>query len=344
MNINNLFVYGTLRKGEKRSHHLKNFEFLTTFKIPGKLYNTDLGYPVAVYNSKNTTFIHGELYSIPNECLDIIDNVEELDENFYVRSQIKYNNQIFFLYEPGDKLKKFVKKKYLIENGNWYTENGLAKKNPSSFAENFEFFHKDYYSKKPNERSNSVIFLEGKIPVLITCAHSTVHKRLNKLKSHELYTAAIGTILHSKLNCYCLYSNRILSSDPNYYDSSYFKTTLDYILRKFNFEFILDIHGTGEYRKFDLYPGIGNKNEFLLGKNEILDLLYRKSKKFKFIVGGLDIFPAVKQKTITKFCATKFQIPSMQLEIKKDLRIPRNNPKFLNLINFLSEFLKEILI
>ena len=343
MTFNKLFVYGTLRKGEVRSYDLKNLELLKTIKVPGKLYKTDFDYPAAVFDPNSSNFIHGELYNLTTEDLKKIDKVEMIDEGFFIRSNITYNSESFYIYEPGRKLKKYINNKNLIKNGNWLTESGLALDRPEIFAKNFEDIHKSYYDKSSNDKSDSVIFLEGRNPFLITCPHSTKHKRVNKLKTHELYTAAIGTILHSKLDCSLLYSNRIQDTDPNYYDSSYFKTRLENILNQNNFKFVLDIHGTGEYRKFDIYPGVGINKEFLINNNYILDSLMNKAEKFNISVGGLDVFPAAKQQTITKFSARRFNITSMQLEIKKDLRTPENKPEFLNLINLLSEFSKEIL-
>lgn len=344
MSINKLFVYGTLRKGESRSIKLLDFEFINTFKLPGRIYNTDYNFPVAVYDQNSSTCIHGEFYKIPEnpEYLEEIDIVEGVKNDLFKRSGISYKKENFYLYEPGKRLSSFIKPQYLIKNGNWLTEYGLATTDPVSFAFNFEENHKKYYNKETSGVPDQTVFLEGNYPVLISCPHSTKHNRLGKLKSQEFYTAAIGAILHSRLDCSCIYSNRIQNSDPNYYDGSGFKEELKKVITKNNIKLVVDIHGTGEYRKFDIYPGIGNKKEFLLGNEMIIELFYEKTKKYNLSVGGLDVFPAVKQNTITKFSAIKLNVPSMQIEIKKGLRTPDNKSEFLNLINMLSEFLKEL--
>ncbi|NIP30584.1 MAG: hypothetical protein GTO02_11635 [Candidatus Dadabacteria bacterium] len=344
-NINKLFVYGTLRKGEVRSKYLKDLELISSFIIPGKLYKTPHNYPIAQFDNTSSNKIHGELYNIlpSKNNINNLDELEGINEGYFKRSEIFYNNNKFYLYEPDHKLQNYVNDINLIPHGNWLTHNGLAISKPLMFAKNFEDIHKNYYRKKSNNKFEETVCLHGNLPILITCPHSTVHTRENKLKRQEFYTAAIGSVLHSKLDCFCLYSNRMQNSDPNYYDSSNFKEVLKNTTKKNNIKFIVDIHGTGEKRKSDIYPGIGNNKEFLLKRNDILDLLYSISDKHNIKVGSLDVFPAAKQMTIAKYAARNLNVPCMQIEINQKLRFPENDQNFLKMINFLCEFIKEFI-
>ena len=113
--------------------------------------------------------------------------------------------------------------------------------------------------------------------------------------------------------------------------------------RVINPDFVLDIHGTGEEKENDIYPGVGTEREFLLGNELILELLYKSAEKYGLRCGDLGKFPAAKQQTVTKYCALSLGIPSMQLEINKCFREPEKHPeKFIKLLKFLENFLSEI--
>ena len=72
---------------------------------------------------------------------------------------------------------------------------------------------------------------------------------------------------------------------------------------------------------------MGINNEFLKGNNNYLDELYKSAELNEVSVGGLDVFPAAKQMTVTKFAARKFGVPAIQLEINRNLREPEKESK-----------------
>lgn len=340
-----LFVYGTLLKGERNSRFLLKCDLLKTFSIPGKLYRTKYGYPAAVYDKNSDQRIYGELYKLPEDSkklLNVLDELEGTGENLFKRNEITSEGEQFYLYEPSEKLLHEISDENIIRNGRWLTSGGLPCVNPGLFAKNFEFIHREYYRKKPEEISEDTVFLKGSRKILITCPHSTVHQRKGKRKIMELYTAAIGTILHSQTDCCCLYTNRIQKSDPNYYEDSEFKKTVKKVIQDQNIKFVLDIHGTGSRRKYDIYPGTGKENEFLLGNDKILEMLYSNAKLHDISVGSLDIFPAVRQMTVTKFVAREIKTPSMQLEINRRMRVPDGSGNFTRTVKLLNGFLKDI--
>ena len=205
------------------------------------------------------------------------------------------------------------------------------------FAVKFEKEH-SYNYRKIKSNSSDFTYLNGKQGVLITAPHSTNHIRLGKLKRFETFTAAIAALLNSKTKCHSLYTNCISEIDPNYYQSSPFKTKIKDITSDKKINFLVDLHGTSEKHKMDIYPGIGYEKEFLLGNVHIFEILKESAKVNDIKVGSLNKFRAVKQDTIAKFGARVLKIPSIQLEINKNFRKPLEKPKeFINLINFLSD-------
>ncbi|MGI9553487.1 MAG: gamma-glutamylcyclotransferase family protein [Thermodesulfobacteriota bacterium] len=336
-----LFVYGTLLKGESNNSRLKNCILIEYGYVAGRLYDTNEGYPAAYYSRKEESGIYGELYRLPedNEVLmSAIDNYEDIPNGIFKRIEIQHNNKKTYIYtvkNPGS-----VKGLKEIRSGSWLKYSRVIKNNPLAFTNNFEQSHRDYYR---NNSFESVITIPGNSKILVSSPHATNHVRLSKLKRFEHYTAAIGVLLHSYLDITAVYSNSVSDPDPNYYDDSPYKELLKNISLNAGLNFVLDLHGTGEEREADIYPGIGKNREFLLGSDFILDGLYKSAEKYSITCGSLDKFPASKQETVTKFCARILGIPSMQLEINRAYRQPDKDPeKFETLINFLVDFFSEI--
>ncbi len=341
-----LFVYGTLRKGESRSPYLQRCRLLKVMKVPGVLYRTSFGYPAAVFNENSPSTVQGELYRLPEDSENFmaeIDRVEGTDEGLFSRSVVRFGKESFYFYEPGSRLVGNIRGENTIKSGNWLSDGGLCGKDPFSFAVNFEDIHKMYYRMSPEGQSEENVFLEGSVPVLVTCPHSTAHTRMGKLKRHEFYTAALGASLHSVLKCHCLYSNREQSKDPNYYDDCHFKAVLEGILSQTNIEMVVDIHGTGNERPQDLFPGAGVERELLLTVPQVLDMFYSTAEKYKIPTGSSDIFSAARQNTVSKFVAKRFSVPAIQIEISDRLRMPRRREgEFRNLVGFLLEFVGKM--
>jgi gamma-glutamylcyclotransferase (GGCT)/AIG2-like uncharacterized protein YtfP len=81
MNKHLVFVYGTLRKGEKYSYYLNEAEcFDENCTIKGQLYDTGWGYPALVCESSNIP-VKGELYIVTSEQLKGLDKLEDYEEN-----------------------------------------------------------------------------------------------------------------------------------------------------------------------------------------------------------------------------------------------------------------------
>jgi gamma-glutamylcyclotransferase (GGCT)/AIG2-like uncharacterized protein YtfP len=81
MNHHLVFVYGTLKKGEKYSYYLNKAECLDeNCTIEGQLYDTGWGYPALVCESSEIP-VKGELYRVTAEQLIELDKLEDYEEN-----------------------------------------------------------------------------------------------------------------------------------------------------------------------------------------------------------------------------------------------------------------------
>ncbi len=320
---------------------------LRMMKVPGILYRTTSGYPAAVFDEASPLAVWGELYELPPDSglfIRSVDRLEGVDEKLFSRSVIRLEEESFYAYEPGPELRRQIGEADIIKSGNWFSGSALCGEDPFSFAVSFENIQRRYYRMKPDGRSEENIFLEGTVPVLVTCPHSTAHTRMGKLKRHEFYTAALGAVLHLVLGCHCLYANREQGTDPNYYDDCGFKSVLEKVLSERKIDLVVDIHGTGNEKPEDLFPGVGAEREFLLSAPDVLDKFYLVAEEHGITAGSADIFPAVRQMTVAKFVAKRFSVPAIQIEISDRLRMPwRREEEFRRLIGFLLGFVEKVI-
>jgi len=340
-----VFVYGTLQRGEERSRFMEGCGLTNTFAVPGRLYDTGRGYPAAVFDIHSKDMVHGELYRMNNPAKKIseLDQVEGGESGLFRRVELDYEGVRFYCYEPGSLLGECVNDGNRIRRGSWRESSSLAITDPVAFAINFESGMEKVYKKLPAEDGEEAIYIKGSVPLLITAPHATAHVRMNKLKRQEFYTGTLGVLLHSLTGCHVLYANCQSVSDPNYYDESPFKTRLAEAVREQDIRLLIDIHGTGAERKRDIFPGVGESNEFLLGNERYLEQFENAADACGIKIGGLDVFPAARQMTVTKFAARSLGIPAVQLEINRSLRRPESDPaRFERLVEFLRNFIESV--
>ena len=345
--IRKLFVYGTLLRGEQRSHILNDCILLEALEIPGELFYTDMGYPTASFSSKSNYSVMGELYEIPRGMIEDklaeIDNMEGTGIGLFLRKKIKHNRHNFFAYEADKSLRHFLRSKFRINSGNWRSFGSIAKLDPVKYAITFEHSLNRHNREFPSKNSRGYIHLKGVIPILVCAPHSSIHIRVDKLKKEERYAAPLSAIIHSITGTHALFTHRASKVDPNFYDNSPFKIGVENIVDKFGVKFVLDIHGTETRKGDEVYFGVGTENEFLLGKKRYLEKLLISAQKNSIKLGDPDVFPASRQMTVTKFVARKLGIPAIQIEINKRLRNPVEAPRsFLKLVSFFSDFISSI--
>ena len=345
--IRKLFVYGTLLRGERRSHFLNDCILLDALDIPGELFYTDKGYPTASFSSNSNYSVLGELYEIPRGMIEHklaeIDNIEGTDTGLFLRKIISHNRHRFYAYEADKSLRNSLRSRFRIKSGNWRSFGSIAKLDSVKYAIGFEHSLDKHNREFPSKNSRCYIHLRGEIPILVCAPHSSVHIRMDKLKKEERYTAPLSAIMHSITGTHALFTHRASRVDPNFYDNSPFKMGVENIVNKFGVKFVIDIHGTETRKGDEVYFGVGTENEFLLGKKCYLEKLLKSAQKNRIRLGDPDVFPASRQMTVTKFISRKLGIPAIQIEINKRLRNPEDAPRsFLRLVSFLSDFISSI--
>ncbi|EDL61777.1 gamma-glutamylcyclotransferase family protein [Gimesia maris] len=85
-----IFVYGTLKRGFCRGHHLEDQTFLSTALSAADYIMYNCGsYPGLVIDKLQGVSIHGELWRIDSQCLKLLDEVEGVAEKLYQRGSIR---------------------------------------------------------------------------------------------------------------------------------------------------------------------------------------------------------------------------------------------------------------
>jgi len=84
-----VFVYGTLKRGGSNHAHLAGQSFLGEARTPPgfRLYALD-GYPGMVRLPADRDGVTGELWSVSDECLARLDELEGLAEGLYRREPV----------------------------------------------------------------------------------------------------------------------------------------------------------------------------------------------------------------------------------------------------------------
>lgn len=113
--LTTVFVYGTLLKGLRYHHILKDCQFLGK-KIGRGLQMYDLGpFPACVFTNNYEHTVKGELYAVDEDVLKRLDILEGYPE-FYNRIELKWINSPSWVYILNN---KDVGSAPLIESGDW---------------------------------------------------------------------------------------------------------------------------------------------------------------------------------------------------------------------------------
>ncbi|MFZ3577750.1 gamma-glutamylcyclotransferase [Virgibacillus sp. DJP39] len=137
--MSKLFVYGTLRNGEKNHFYLNHSTLIfNQCWVSGSLFDTGNGYPVMLKDEINT--VYGELYEVTSEQLNEIDRLEGFVEddpgNLYDRESVTVTNDKghdfeAFTYFGGESLIDSTDK---IATGDWNVHMYLTQQDLHYFA------------------------------------------------------------------------------------------------------------------------------------------------------------------------------------------------------------------
>lgn len=100
-----VFTYGTLKRGYRNHHYLKNSKFICEASIDG-FYMFDLGKYPGIYEGSGV--IYGEIYEVDDDELREMDLLEE-EGSLYIRKSIRVNNLDAWIYVYNKKVDNLIK-------------------------------------------------------------------------------------------------------------------------------------------------------------------------------------------------------------------------------------------
>ncbi|MFE8699629.1 hypothetical protein ACFYKX_03210 [Cytobacillus sp. FJAT-54145] len=192
----------------------------------------------------------------------------------------------------------------------------------------------DTYLTRPVE------YKKGSIPILISAPHATEHIRDGKVKSADIYTGSLALLLGELTNTHVVYSSRI-ADDPNYIKGGIYKDTLNKIVSENNIQYIIDLHGAASERTFDIDLGTINGKSMDSETVDKFTAAFKANNITDITVNGT--FAAETEGTITNYSYNVLHKNSVQIEINKEYRNPRNDiDSYYSVLNSLVNIVNEL--
>ena len=195
--------------------------------------------------------------------------------------------------------------------------------------------------------------LKNKSKIMISAPHSVKHVREWEILPQDLLTWWLALYLWKRLNLSVIYSTSYKVWDPNYDENedSEYKQALAKYIKENDIKFLIDLHGCRSFRDFSIELGTwGEWNPNLLWNEKILKIIIKSLndgfkpyiQHTKKAITENTIFSAGRETTVSSFISKECKIPTVQIEINKELR-DMDNPKNLSLlINSLEIMIKNL--
>lgn len=195
--------------------------------------------------------------------------------------------------------------------------------------------------------------LNNKSKIMISAPHSVKHTREWEILPQDLLTWWIALYLWKRLNLPVIYSTSYKVWDPNFDENSNseYKQMLAKYIKENNIKFLIDLHGCRSFRDFSIELGTWWEwNPNLLWNDKLLKIIdkslndsmktYIQHKKRAITQNT--IFSASRETTVSKFITMKCKIPTIQIEINKELRDINRFKDISLLVNALEDMIENL--
>ena len=195
--------------------------------------------------------------------------------------------------------------------------------------------------------------LKNKSKIMISAPHSVKHIREWELLPQDLLTWWLALYLWKRLNLPVIYSTSYKVWDPNFDEnkSSEYKQALAEHIKENNIKFLIDLHGCWSFRDFSIELWTWWEWNFnLLGRLDILNIIEKSlNDSLKSYIQHTGktitkntIFSASRETTVSIFISKECKIPTIQMEINKELRDINNIKNLSLLINSFENMIKKV--
>lgn len=195
--------------------------------------------------------------------------------------------------------------------------------------------------------------LKNKSKIIISAPHTVKHIREWEILPQDLLTWWLALYLWKRLNIPVIYSTSYKVWDPNFDENnkSEYKQTLAKYIKENNIKLLIDLHGCWSFRDFSIELGTWWEwNPNLLWQLNVLNTIEKSLKDSlkayiqrtgKSITKN-SIFSASRETTVSAFISKECKIPTIQVEINKELRDMDNLKNLSLLINSIENMLQEL--
>lgn len=210
------------------------------------------------------------------------------------------------------------------------------------FDEFEEYFSCNNYNGAEYKGAN-YIYKKGRLPVIISVPHSVFQIREGALKNPEVYTGAIGVMLHKYSGAHIIAKCLADKEDPNYDKESAYCNKLIDVVRENNINLMLDIHGSKRSHPFSIDVGTNKGTLASEGTVKTFKDSFSKNPEIPFTITENLIFGATGENRVVNKIHRSTGIEAMQLEISQLYRNPTKNYEYFNeLIKNLCSFIEEV--
>lgn len=196
--------------------------------------------------------------------------------------------------------------------------------------------------------------LKNKSKIMISAPHSVKHIRQWEILSQDLLTWWLALYLWKRLNIPVIYSTSYKVWDPNFDENkkSEYKQALVKYIKENDIKVLFDLHGCWSFRDFSIELGTWWEwNPNLLWCLDILNTVEKSlNESLKSYIQHIGkpitkntIFSADRETTVSAFISRECKIPTIQMEINKELRNMDNLKDLSLLINALENMLGNLL-
>jgi len=203
-----------------------------------------------------------------------------------------------------------------------------------------------HYQSPPSDDNprSGITIREGSIPIMFSAPHACRHKRANRWKQEDEYTAAIAEWLHRTTGAHAIYLTHQINPDPHDDgpQNAYKQVLADFLKEQEHpVRLVIDLHGTRPDRDFGLALGTMKGRScpqyqpllleqfeahgFRIDEDDaITDRMDRLAVDHPRYTGGLS------RPTITRFVFQELGLPAVQIELNARIRIVKRLPKSTN--------------
>lgn len=176
---------------------------------------------------------------------------------------------------------------------------------------------KNMIEKLENEKlDGTYIFRLGSVPVMITAVHTMNQRRVDgTYKLREPFTKGIARYVAEMVDASCFIKIKDTKVDSNGFEFDDFKFRLVEHIKEHDIKLVIDLHGAGRNRDFDV--------EFGTLDNTTINSLVVKKLENCFIVNGIQRIKyndPFKGGGVTRTVFEKTGIAVIQIEINRNFR------------------------